>query len=59
MRKVQVWVELPDDKFRAYVNESLRQRVTVESLVQRTVQLMLQDSARAEREGTDHPIFPK
>ena len=59
MRKVQVWVELPDDKFRAYVNESLRQRVTVESLVQRTVQLMLQDSELAEREGTDHPIFPE
>ena len=59
MQKVQVWVELPDDKFRAYVNESLRQNVTVESLVQRTVQLMLQESERAEREGTDHPIFPE
>jgi len=59
MRKVQVWVELPDDKFRAYVSESDRQGVTVESLVQRTVQLMLRDSERAEREGTDHPVFPK
>ena len=59
MRKVQVWVEVPDDKYRAYVAESLRQGVTVESLVERTVQSMLRDTQRAEREGTDHPIFPE
>jgi hypothetical protein len=57
MHKVQVWVELPDEKFRAYVSESLRQGVTVESLVERSVQLMLRDSLEAERDGTDHPVF--
>lgn len=59
MRKLRVWVELPEDKFRAYVAESRRRGVSVESLVERNVQLMLRDAQREESEGTDHPVFPE
>jgi len=58
MHKVQVWVELPDNKFDAYVNESRRRGVTVESLVQRMVQSLLHDVEQDEHDGTDHLIFP-
>jgi hypothetical protein len=58
MHKVQVWVEIPDDKFDAYVDESHRRGVTVESLVERMVRSMLRDVEQDEHDGTDHPIFP-
>jgi hypothetical protein len=59
MHKVQVWVELPDYKYRAYVSESRRQGVTVENLVEQMVQGLLSRTERDAREGTDHPIIPK
>jgi len=59
MHKVHVWVELPDTTYRAYVGESRRRGVTVESIVQHMVQDLLHETEQEAREGTDHPVFPE
>jgi hypothetical protein len=57
MRTVNVAVELDDDKFRAYEDEARRQGTTVESLVKRTIRiLLLEQEERLREEEEDHPI---
>jgi len=52
VHRIQVWAELSDEAYHAYVGEAQRQEVTVEELVQRTVNCLLQELERDEREDT-------
>lgn len=58
MTKVQIWVELSDDVFTAYEREAQRREVPVETLVEQTVNVLLEELERDEKEGTDHTIAP-
>jgi hypothetical protein len=58
MTKVQIWVELSDDVFVAYEREAQRREVPVETLVEQTVNVLLEELERDEKEGTDHTIGP-
>lgn len=51
MHKVQIWAELSDEHFRAYEKEAERRDVTVEELVQQTVNCLLRELEREEDEG--------
>ena len=52
MHRIQVWAELSDAAYHAYEGEAQRQAVPVEELVQRTVNCLLQELERDEREDT-------
>ncbi len=52
MHRIRVWAELSDEAYHAYEGEAQRQAVTVEELVQRTVNCLLQELERDEREDT-------
>jgi len=52
MRKVQVWVEMSDETFHAYEGEARRRGVQLETLVEQSVNCLLQDMEREENEGT-------
>jgi hypothetical protein len=57
MKRIRVWVTVPDERFRAYEDEAKRRGVTVESLVEQTVEVLLREEEEEIREGTDHPII--
>jgi hypothetical protein len=57
MRKVRVCVDLPENHYRAFAAEAGRRGVSVEDLVQQTVQGLLEELEREEEDGTDHPVF--
>jgi len=52
MRKVQVWIEMSDETFHAYEGEARRRGVQLETLVEQSVNCLLQDMEREENEGT-------
>jgi hypothetical protein len=58
MRKVQVWAELTDNHYHAYELEAKRTNVTVEELVQQTVNCLLRELEQEEDDclGPDHLI---
>ena len=58
MQKVQVWAELSDEHYHAYEAEAKRRGVTVEELVQQTVNCLLREMEEEEEEdsGPDHMI---
>ena len=56
--RLRIWVDLPDEAYRSYVSEGRRTGVEVETLVQQTVDGLLRELDREEREGTDHVIIP-
>lgn len=58
MRKVQVWAELSDEHFHAYECEAQRRGVTVEELVEQTVNCLLRELEEEEEEGCgpDHLV---
>jgi len=58
MPRVNVFVELSECQFRAYIEEAARRGIDVEALVQTMVQGLVADMKREELEGTDHPIIP-
>ncbi|MEE8192007.1 MAG: hypothetical protein V3T74_04630 [Gemmatimonadales bacterium] len=58
MRKVQVRAELSDELYHAYEGEARRRGVEVETLVEQTVNCLLQELEREENEGTNFPIVP-
>jgi len=58
MTKVQICVELSDDVFVAYEREAQRREVPVETLVEQTVDVLLKELERDEKQGTDHTIAP-
>jgi hypothetical protein len=51
MHMVRVWAELSDDMFEAYKAEARRQGVTVESLIQHTVNCLIKELDAEEHEG--------
>jgi hypothetical protein len=52
MQRVQVWAELSDETHHAYESEARRRGVTLETLVEQTVNCLLQELEREENEGT-------
>jgi hypothetical protein len=58
MRKVRVWAELTDQHYRAYEAVAERRGVTVEELVEHTVNCLLRELELEEEEGCgpDHLI---
>ena len=58
MTKVKICIELAKDVYHAYELEAEREKVTVESLVEQTVNNLMGDLIRDEEEGTDHPVIP-
>lgn len=58
MHRVSVWAELSDEHFKAYQAEAKRRGVTVEELVQQTVNCLLRELEQEEEDGTgpDHFI---
>ena len=58
MPKVELHVHVDPEHFEAYRSEARRRGVTVESLIEQTVEGMLGELEREESEGTDHPIIP-
>jgi hypothetical protein len=56
MHKVQVWAELSDEIYHQYECEARRQGVDLESLVQQTVNCLLEEMEREENEGTGHIV---
>jgi len=50
--RLQVWAEVSEQAYHAYEGEAQRQGVTVEELVQRTVNCLLRELERDEREDT-------
>ncbi len=58
MRKVQVRAELSDELYHAYEGEARRRGVEVATLVEQTVNCLLQELEREENEGTNFPIVP-
>jgi hypothetical protein len=55
---VQVWAELSDQAYHAYEGEARRRGVELTTLVEQTVNCLLQELEREENEGTDIPIVP-
>jgi hypothetical protein len=53
MHSVRVVAELSDEMYHAYEGEAARRGVPLESLVQQTVNCLLQELEQEEREGTD------
>lgn len=58
MHRVKIWAELSDEKYSAYESEARRRGVTLESLVEQTVNCLLEESEHEEKEGEDHLIVP-
>lgn len=58
MSKVHICVEVPPEALKAFQAEARREGVSVQSLLERTVNGLLRDLEREQEEGTDHPIIP-
>jgi hypothetical protein len=58
MHRVQVWAELSDEHYRAYECEAKRRGVSVEELVEQTVNCLIRELEQEEDErcGPDHLI---
>lgn len=58
MRKVKVWAEISDPHYHAYECEAQRRGVTVEELVEQTVNCLLRELERDEEDcsGPDQYI---
>ncbi|MBI5709493.1 MAG: hypothetical protein HZC42_04200 [Candidatus Eisenbacteria bacterium] len=57
MSKVHICVDVTEEALRAFEAEARREGVTVQSLLEKTVNGLLRDMEREEEEGTDHPII--
>lgn len=51
MHRVNVWAELSDQHYQAYEAEAARRGVTVEELVQQTVNCLLKELEQEEENG--------
>jgi len=54
MHSVHVLAELSDEMYHAYEGEAARRGVSIESLIQQTVNCLLHELEQEEKEGTDH-----
>ncbi|OGF22272.1 MAG: hypothetical protein A2V63_11710 [Candidatus Eisenbacteria bacterium RBG_19FT_COMBO_70_11] len=57
MAQVHICIELSEESLRSFDAEARREKVTLQSLLERTVNGLLRDMEREEEEGTDHPII--
>ncbi len=57
MSKVHICVDVSETSLRLYQAEARREGVTVQVLLERTVNGLLRDMEKEEDEGTDHPII--
>lgn len=58
MTQVKICVDIPEEHYRAYEHQAQREGVTVESLVRKSLQFLLEEAEREAEEGTDHVIIP-
>lgn len=58
MSKVHICIEIPEGGLRAFEAEARRRGVTLQCLLEQTVNGLLRDMEKEEEEGTDHPIIP-
>jgi len=58
MSKVHICVDVTEEALRAFEAEARREGITVQSLLERMVNGLLEDLEREQEEGTDHPIIP-
>jgi hypothetical protein len=57
MSKVNVCIDIDEEKYRAYEAEAKRQGKSVEELLQRCIRLMfIEQEERLREEEEDHPI---
>jgi hypothetical protein len=52
MHRIRVWAELSDEKYHDLEGEAGRQGVRIEELLERTVNCLLRELERDEREDT-------
>ncbi len=57
MRRVRISVELDEEVYAAFEREGRRRNMSIESLLEQTVQGLLGELHREESEGTDYPII--
>jgi predicted DNA binding CopG/RHH family protein len=57
VRKVNVSVELEEQRFRAFEQRAAERGVPVETLVSEAIQLLLADAEESERESLEPPIM--
>jgi hypothetical protein len=58
LHRVTVCVDLPEDEYLAFQREGHRLGVSVESLVEQTVQGLLREAEHEEELELDHPVIP-
>lgn len=57
MPKLRIEVEISEEHFRAYEGEAKREGVSVEALVEKTVNVLLRELEEQEQDG-DCPMLP-
>ena len=57
MPKVRVEAELTEEHLRLYQEEAKRRGVTVESLVEQTVNILIKELEREQDRDRDHTVF--
>lgn len=57
MARVQIWVDVKEEHFHRYEGEAKRRGVTVESLVEHTVNCLLKEFEDEERECPDRLLL--
>ena len=56
MPKLQIWAKISEAHLRAYESEAQRRGVSVESLVEQTVNQLMRDLERGEQEDADRTL---
>jgi uncharacterized protein YicC (UPF0701 family) len=57
MAQVHICIELTEQALRSFEAEARREGVTLQSLLERTVNGLLREMEGEEEAGTDHPII--
>jgi len=57
MPTVQISIELSEEHLRRVADAAKRRGVSVEKLLEQTVNRMIEENERDARDGTDHPII--
>ena len=57
MSQVHICIELTETALRSFEAEARREGLTLQAVLERTVNGLLRDMEREEEAGTDHPII--
>jgi hypothetical protein len=57
MSQVHICIELSEASIRSFEAEARREGLTLQAVLERTVNGLLRDMEREEEAGTDHPII--